>query len=142
MEGINDQEFIARLEDLKKRDIGKFMDLVLESLKTFPDLAVEDDVPIENKISALKTVIKHFEEREDYEDCAFIRDLQKKIEESQEEVEEEKVVILRTSKCGAYKLKFVNGYEHRAVKNKISVEQLKEAIESRKELNGFAYKLK
>ena len=83
MEGINDQEFIARLEDLKKRDIGKFMDLVLESLKTFPDLAVEDDVPIENKISALKTVIKHFEEREDYEDCAFIRDLQKKIEDAE-----------------------------------------------------------
>lgn len=68
--------------------------------------------------------------------------LQKKIEELEEEVEEEKVVILRTSKCGAYKLKFVNGYEHCAAKNKISVEQLKEAIESRKELNGFTYKLK
>lgn len=68
--------------------------------------------------------------------------LQKKIEESQEEVEEEKVVILRTSKCGAYKLKFVNGYEHCAAKNQISVEQLKEAIEAGKELNGFTYKLK
>lgn len=68
--------------------------------------------------------------------------LQKKIEESQEEVEEEKVVILRTSKCGAYKLKFVNGYEHCAAKNQILVEQLKEAIEAGKELNGFTYKLK
>ena len=67
--------------------------------------------------------------------------LQKKIDESEEEVEEEKVVIQRLSKCGAYKLKFVNGYEHCAVKNQITVEQLKEAIETAKEVNGFTYKL-
>lgn len=67
--------------------------------------------------------------------------LQKKIDESQEEVEEEKIVIQRLSKCGAYKLKFVNGYEHCATKNQITVEQLKEAIETGKEVNGFTYKL-
>ena len=83
MEGINDKEFIALLEELKRKDINRFMDMVLESLKTFPDYAVEDDAPIENKLSALKLVIKHFEEREDYEDCAFIRDLQKKIEDAE-----------------------------------------------------------
>jgi hypothetical protein len=83
MNGLNDREFIARLEELKDQDIGQFMELVLVSLKTFPDLAVEDDVPIENKISALKIIVKHFEEREDYEDCAFIRDLQKRIEDAE-----------------------------------------------------------
>lgn len=67
--------------------------------------------------------------------------LQKKIDELEEEVEEEKVVIQRLSKCGAYKLKFVNGYEHCAARNKITVEQLKEAIETGKEVNGFTYKL-
>jgi hypothetical protein len=83
MKEPTDPEFIAKLEELKSRDIDKFMELVLASLKTFPDLAVEDDTPTGNKIQALKVVLKHLEEREDYEDCAFIRDLQKKIEDAE-----------------------------------------------------------
>jgi protein-arginine kinase activator protein McsA len=57
---------------------------LLESLKTFPDLAVEDKQPLADKIKALKILMKFFEEREDYEDCAFIRDLQKNIEDAEE----------------------------------------------------------
>jgi hypothetical protein len=83
MNDPTDPEFIALLEEIKKRDINRFMDLVLESLKTFPDTAVEDDVPIENKVTSLKTLLQHFEEREEYEDCAFIRDLQKRIEDAE-----------------------------------------------------------
>lgn len=83
MEEFNDQEFIAKLEELKEKDIDAFMDLVLLSLKTHPDAAVEDDVPIDYKVTAMKTVLKHFEEREDYEDCAFLRDLQKRIEDAE-----------------------------------------------------------
>ena len=45
MKEPTDPEFIAKLEELKNRDIDKFMELVLTSLKTFPDLAVEDDAP-------------------------------------------------------------------------------------------------
>lgn len=67
--------------------------------------------------------------------------LQKKIDEP-EVVIEKNPIIQRISKCGGYKLKFVNGFEHCATKNKITVEQLKEAIETGKELNGFTYKLK
>jgi protein-arginine kinase activator protein McsA len=59
------------------------MNLVLESLKRFPDLAVEDDQPTQQKISALKTMLRHFEKEENYEDCAFIRDLQKRIEDEE-----------------------------------------------------------
>lgn len=84
MEGFNDQEFIAKLEELKEKDIDGFMSLVLLSLKTHPDTAVEDNVPVEHKVKAMKTVLKHFEEREDYEDCAFLRDLQKRIEDAKE----------------------------------------------------------
>ena len=83
MNAFDDQEFIAKLEELKERDIDGFMGLVLFSLKTHPDFAVEDDVPIETKVSAMKKVLKHFEEKEDYEDCAFLRDLQKKIEDAE-----------------------------------------------------------
>lgn len=84
MEAFNDPEFIALIEEIKRTDPDKFMDLVLNSLKTFPDYAVEDNVPVETKVNALELVLKHFETREDYEDCAFIRDLQKRIEDAKE----------------------------------------------------------
>lgn len=84
MEAFNDPEFIALIEEIKRTDPDKFMDLVLNSLKTFPDYAVEDNVPMETKVNALEIVLKHFETREDYEDCAFIRDLQKRIEDAKE----------------------------------------------------------
>jgi hypothetical protein len=80
---LNDPEFIALLEELKIKDIDTFMGLVLLSLKTHPEFAVEDDTPVEDKIGAMKRVLKHFEEREDYEDCAFLLDLQKKIEDAE-----------------------------------------------------------
>jgi hypothetical protein len=83
MKEPTDPDFIAKLEDLKGRDINKFMELVLGSLKTFPDVAVEDSTPITNKIKALKVILNYLEEREDYEDCAFIRDLQKRIEDAE-----------------------------------------------------------
>ena len=83
MEGFNDKEFIAKLEELKRRDLDEFMKLALFALKTHPDEAVKDDAPPENKIAALKTLLSHFEEKEEYEDCAFIRDLKKEIEDAE-----------------------------------------------------------
>lgn len=81
--GIDDPEFIAILEEFKDKDLDTFMELVLFSLKTHPEFAVEDDTPAEDKVKAMKIVLKHFEEREDYEDCAFLLDLQKKIEDAE-----------------------------------------------------------
>ena len=79
----DDQEFIERLEQLKENDLDTFMKLVLLSLKTHPEFAVEDDTPTEDKIKAMKIVLKHFEEREDYEDCAFLLEIQKRIEDAE-----------------------------------------------------------
>lgn len=81
---FNEEELIASLAEIKENDYDTFMNIVLQSLKTFPDYAVEDNVPIEIKLGALDRVLKHFENKEDYEDCAFIRDLQKKIEDAEE----------------------------------------------------------
>lgn len=67
------------LLQMREQDPNCFMQMVLESLKRFPDLAVHDDQPVQQKISALKKMLNHFERLEQYEDCAFIRDLQKKI---------------------------------------------------------------
>jgi hypothetical protein len=83
MSALNDKEFIARLEELKEKDLDLFMELVLLSLKTDPDFAVEDDAPIEKKVDAMKTVVKHFEEKEEYENCAFLLELQKRIEDAE-----------------------------------------------------------
>jgi hypothetical protein len=79
MEEPTDREFIEYLTDLKERDYHAFMCLVLESLTTFPDLAAEDDAPIETKLSALSKVLAHFESREDYEICATVRDITEQI---------------------------------------------------------------
>jgi hypothetical protein len=79
-----DEEFLSSLLQIREQDPALFMQLVLESLKRFPDLAIEDDQPNQQKISALKTMLRHFEKEENYEDCAFIRDLQKKIEDEEE----------------------------------------------------------
>jgi hypothetical protein len=78
-----DEEFLASLLEIRERDPSLFMQLVLESLKRFPDLAVEDGHQVSQKISALKTMLRHFESEEKYEDCAFIRDLQKRIEDEE-----------------------------------------------------------
>jgi hypothetical protein len=80
---LDDQEFIAKLEELKRNDIDAFMELVLFSLKTHEEFAVEDDAPIEHKREALKKIMNHFEGKEEYEDCAFIRDLQKRIDDAE-----------------------------------------------------------
>jgi hypothetical protein len=78
-----DEEFLSSLLEIRNQDPALFMQMVLESLKRFPDLAVEDDQPSEQKVAALKKMMSHFESVERYEDCAFIRDLQKKIEDEE-----------------------------------------------------------
>ncbi len=83
MKDLNDPEFILALNEIKLTDLDLFMELILMSLKTFPEMAVKDDVPVENKLSALDRVIKHFENLERYEDCAFIRDIQKNIKHAE-----------------------------------------------------------
>jgi len=78
-----DDEFMVTILEMMSHEPDIFIQLVLESLKKFPDLAVEDDQPVETKISALKKMLGYFEREERYEDCAFIRDLQKRIEDEE-----------------------------------------------------------
>ncbi len=71
---------------LREKDPDGFMNLVLNSLKKYPELAVEDRAPAENKLRALKAMLEHFENIEDYEDCAFIRDLTKQIKDEEDKI--------------------------------------------------------
>ena len=79
-----DPELIEKLIELSKTDHNHFMDLVLESIKAFPEIAIEDDSEPATKLQALQKVIRHFENREEYEDCAFIHNLQQRIRDAAE----------------------------------------------------------
>lgn len=70
-----DKKFVETLLSLRTRDMDSFMRLVLLSLKEFPDLAMEDDQPKEQKLSALSTMLSYFEQNEEYEECSFIKQL-------------------------------------------------------------------
>jgi hypothetical protein len=83
---LYDKELLQAMMLLREKDPDGFMKLVLGSLKKYPELAVEDRAPAENKLRALKAKLEHFERVEDYEDCAFIRDLTKQIKDEEDKV--------------------------------------------------------
>lgn len=80
-DGMSREEFLIELIKLKERDPDAFMQLILESLKRHPELAVSDEAPVENKMRALEKMLRHLEEKENYEDCAFVRDLNNQIKD-------------------------------------------------------------
>jgi len=82
---LRDDALLKYMTELRAKDPTAFMDMVLSALKNHPDLAVSDIAPAEHKIRALTRMLKHFEGLENYEDCAFILDLKKKIEDGKDE---------------------------------------------------------
>lgn len=64
---------------MRAKDPEGFMNMVLSALKNNPEYAVEDAAPLEAKLRALESLMQHYEGLENYEDCAFIRDLKEKI---------------------------------------------------------------
>lgn len=83
---LYDKELLQAMLLLKEKDPDGFMQFVLSCLKKHPDLAIEDRAPAENKLRALKTMLEHFEQSEDYEDCAFIRDLTQQIKDEEDKI--------------------------------------------------------
>lgn len=83
---LYDEELLRAMVELKKKDPNAFMNLVLNSLKKYPELAVEDQHPAENKLRALQSMLLHFEGNESYEDCAFILELKKQIEHEADKI--------------------------------------------------------
>lgn len=79
------EEFLLELIRLKEQDPNAFMQLILDSLKRNPEMAVADHAPAKTKLQALAKMLHHLEEKENYEDCAFIRDLNNKIKDDHQE---------------------------------------------------------
>jgi hypothetical protein len=84
-EGMTREEFLIELIRLKEQDPDAFMQLILASLKRHPELAIADGTPVSNKVRALEKMLKHLEEKEEYEDCAFVRDLNNQIKDGSQE---------------------------------------------------------
>jgi hypothetical protein len=88
MEGesfLRDDLLIGYLMYLKEQDYDQYMELVVEALQNSDDAAVSDPAPIETKLGALNRVLDHMESKENYETCAFIRDLKDRIENGSKE---------------------------------------------------------
>lgn len=83
---LYDEELLKTLLELREKDFDGFMNLVLSSLKKHPEVALEDRAPVESKLKALTSMLKHYEENESYEDCAFLRDLKESIENEKNKV--------------------------------------------------------
>jgi tellurite resistance protein len=82
---LYDKELLQAMLLMREHDPAGFMQMVLTAIKNHPDLAVSDVAPAENKVRALERMLKHFEEIENYEDCEFIFNLKKKIEDGSKE---------------------------------------------------------
>jgi len=79
--GLRSDDLIRKIEELKKKDLDSYYNLVFESIINFSDDAVEDDSPKDNKVSALNKLINYFEQKEDYERCHELKKLLDRINE-------------------------------------------------------------
>lgn len=77
-----DAELLKAMLELRDRDPDALMDLVLASLKLNMQYALEDESPVENKVKALQSMLAHYEGKEEYENCAFVFELKRMIEDA------------------------------------------------------------
>ena len=67
------QQMLFELLELRENDYDGFMQKLFEALSgDFKDM-VNDHSPLDEKSQALKTMIGHFEAREEYEKCATLK---------------------------------------------------------------------
>jgi hypothetical protein len=78
--GLYSEELEEALGHLKKTDIKGFIDLIIGVLRSNPEEAVNDGAPAAHKIRALNSIQEYLIDAERYEDCSFIKDLIKKID--------------------------------------------------------------
>ena len=67
------QQMLFELLQLRESDYEGFMQKLYEALSGDFRQMVNDDSPLDEKSQALKTMIGHFEAREEYEKCATLK---------------------------------------------------------------------
>lgn len=79
---LYDEEALAELLTVHEQDPDKFMDMVMTVIKNNPDIVVKDGTAKEKKILALGKICDHYVEKEEYENCVLIQQLEKRINEA------------------------------------------------------------
>lgn len=80
---INDQELLKRMLALQNQDHSAFYDLIYDAIAEDPARAMNDGSVAEKKVRALDKMINHYLKQENYEHCALLYDLKKKIEDAE-----------------------------------------------------------
>jgi hypothetical protein len=75
------EEELEQLFEMAKLKPNAFMRVALNLLKDNLEDNLANATSKESKLSAIDTMLKHFEGREEYLDCAFLRDLRKRVED-------------------------------------------------------------
>ena len=74
-------DLLLELINLRKEDYGKFMDKLYEALSgEFKD-TIHDGTPTKEKKDAIWIMIKHFQDKEEYEKCAELKKIVESIPE-------------------------------------------------------------
>jgi hypothetical protein len=69
------QQMLFELLQLRESDYEGFMQKLYEALSGDFRQMVNDDSPLDEKSQALRTMIEHFEVREEYEKCAILKEM-------------------------------------------------------------------
>lgn len=77
---LYDEDFLKLLLSMHDQDPDKFMDLVMEVIRNNPELVVNDESSPEKKALALSRIREHYVEKEEYENCAIIKELEERID--------------------------------------------------------------
>jgi hypothetical protein len=72
---LSSSQVLAKLVSLRHTDFDAFMELLYSSLQNELKGAIFDATPMEEKRQALDSMIQYFSDKEEYEKCAVLRDI-------------------------------------------------------------------
>jgi hypothetical protein len=77
---LKTSQMLAELVSLRHTDFDAFMNLLYDALQNELSGAIFDQTPTTEKQEALNSMIQYFQDREEYEKCAVLRDMALTIE--------------------------------------------------------------
>ena len=84
MEDSNNEEFARNLRELGERDPDAFVDFCVSYLTEQIDAAVNDNTPSEKKLKAIEKLKSFLIEKEQYEKCVPLRNLEDRIKSNEQ----------------------------------------------------------
>ena len=72
---LKTSQMLAELVSLRHTDFDAFMNLLYDALQRELSGAIFDQTPLTEKQEALNSMIQYFQDREEYEKCAVLRDM-------------------------------------------------------------------